>query len=148
MTQPFISEIRMFSFNFPPRGWATCAGQILPIQQNQALFSLLGTTYGGNGVQTFALPDLRFADQILGTRRADQIADQAAPFARIDQVERTGPPVDGLVLPRMAAGQCLIFQPVALGRVDVRIPAQRQDDGAQGRDAVEQGEDLARDTVE
>jgi microcystin-dependent protein len=59
MTQPFISEIRMFSFNFPPRGWATCAGQILQIQQNQALFSLLGTTYGGNGVQTFALPDLR-----------------------------------------------------------------------------------------
>lgn len=59
MTQPFISEIRMFSFDFPPRGWATCAGQILPIQQNQALFSLLGTTFGGNGVQTFALPDMR-----------------------------------------------------------------------------------------
>ena len=49
----------MFGFDFPPRGWALCAGQILPIQQNQALFSLLGTTYGGNGVQNFALPDLR-----------------------------------------------------------------------------------------
>ena len=59
MTQPFISEIRMFSFDFPPRGWASCAGQIMAIQQNQALFSLLGTTFGGNGVQTFALPDLR-----------------------------------------------------------------------------------------
>jgi microcystin-dependent protein len=59
MTQPFISEIRMFSFDFPPRGWATCSGQILSIAQNQALFSLLGTTYGGNGVTTFALPDLR-----------------------------------------------------------------------------------------
>lgn len=59
MTQPYISEIRMFSFDFPPRGWATCAGQILAIQQNQALFSLLGTTFGGNGVTTFALPDLR-----------------------------------------------------------------------------------------
>ena len=59
MTQPFISEIRMFSFDFPPRGWASCAGQIMAIQQNQALFSLLGTTFGGDGVQTFALPDLR-----------------------------------------------------------------------------------------
>ena len=59
MTQPFIGEIRFFSFNFPPRGWATCGGQLLSIQQNQALFSLLGTQYGGNGVQTFALPDLR-----------------------------------------------------------------------------------------
>jgi microcystin-dependent protein len=59
MTQPFIGEIRFFGFNFPPRGWASCAGQLLSIQQNQALFSLLGTTYGGNGVQTFQLPDLR-----------------------------------------------------------------------------------------
>lgn len=49
----------MFGFDFPPRGWATCSGQILPIAQNQALFSLLGTTYGGNGVTVFALPDLR-----------------------------------------------------------------------------------------
>lgn len=59
MTAPFISEIRMFSFEFSPRGWATCAGQQLAIAQNQALFSLLGTTFGGNGVTTFALPDLR-----------------------------------------------------------------------------------------
>ena len=59
MSTPFLSEIRMFSFDFPPRNWATCAGQIMSIQQNSALFSLLGTTYGGNGVQTFALPDLR-----------------------------------------------------------------------------------------
>jgi len=59
MTQPFLSEIRMFAYDFPPRGWALCAGQILSIQQNAALFSLLGTTYGGNGVTTFALPDLR-----------------------------------------------------------------------------------------
>lgn len=59
MTTPYLSEIRMFSFDFPPRGWATCAGQILSIAQNTALFSLLGTTFGGNGVTTFALPDLR-----------------------------------------------------------------------------------------
>ena len=59
MAEPFLSEIRMMSFNFPPKGWAFCNGQFLPINQNQALFSLLGTTYGGNGQTNFALPDLR-----------------------------------------------------------------------------------------
>jgi microcystin-dependent protein len=59
MAEPFLSEIRIMSFNFPPRGWAQCNGQFLPINQNQALFSLLGTTYGGNGQTTFALPDMR-----------------------------------------------------------------------------------------
>ena len=59
MAEPFLSEIRLFSFNFPPKGWALCNGQFLPINQNQALFALLGTTYGGNGQTTFALPDLR-----------------------------------------------------------------------------------------
>ncbi|WP_245452886.1 tail fiber protein [Bradyrhizobium sp. C9] len=59
MSQPFLSEIRMMSFNFPPKGWAFCNGQLLPINQNQALFSLLGTTYGGNGQTNFALPNLQ-----------------------------------------------------------------------------------------
>jgi microcystin-dependent protein len=59
MGTPYLAEIRIFSFNFPPKGWALCNGQVLPINQNQALFSLLGTTYGGNGTTTFALPDLR-----------------------------------------------------------------------------------------
>ena len=59
MAEPFLSEIRMASFNFPPKGWALCDGQLLPINQNQALFSLLGTTYGGDGRVNFALPDLR-----------------------------------------------------------------------------------------
>jgi microcystin-dependent protein len=59
MAEPFISEIKIVSFNFPPKGWALCNGQLLPINQNQALFSLLGTTYGGNGQTTFALPDIR-----------------------------------------------------------------------------------------
>jgi microcystin-dependent protein len=59
MAQPFLSELKLISFNFPPKGWAFCNGQQLPINQNQALFSLLGTTYGGNGQTTFALPDLR-----------------------------------------------------------------------------------------
>jgi len=59
MAEPFLSEIRIMSFAFPPKGWATCDGQLLPINQNQPLFSLLGTTFGGNGQTTFALPDLR-----------------------------------------------------------------------------------------
>jgi microcystin-dependent protein len=59
MAEPFLSEIRIFSFGFPPRGWALCDGQLLPINQNQALFSLLGTTFGGDGRVNFALPDLR-----------------------------------------------------------------------------------------
>ena len=59
MGTPFISEIKIVSFNFAPKGWALCNGQFLPINQNQALFSLLGTTYGGNGQTTFALPDFR-----------------------------------------------------------------------------------------
>src|SRR4028118_1792339 len=59
MAEPFLSEIRLFSFNFAPKGWAQCNGQLLPINQNQALFALLGTTYGGNGQTNFALPNLR-----------------------------------------------------------------------------------------
>jgi microcystin-dependent protein len=59
MSDPFIAEIRMCAFDFAPRFWAACDGQLLPISQNQALFSLLGTTFGGNGTTTFALPDMR-----------------------------------------------------------------------------------------
>jgi microcystin-dependent protein len=59
MAEPFIGEIRMMSFTFAPKGWAPCNGQLMPINQNQALFSLLGTMYGGNGQTNFALPDLR-----------------------------------------------------------------------------------------
>lgn len=59
MSEPFLSEIKLMSFNFPPKGWALCNGQLLPINQNQALFALLGTTYGGNGQTNFALPNLR-----------------------------------------------------------------------------------------
>jgi microcystin-dependent protein len=56
---PFVAEIRIFPFNFPPKGWAFCDGQILPLSQNTALFSLLGTTYGGDGKSNFALPDMQ-----------------------------------------------------------------------------------------
>jgi len=58
MADPFVAEIRIFPFNFAPRGWAWCDGQLMPLSQNTALFSLLGTTYGGNGMSNFALPDL------------------------------------------------------------------------------------------
>jgi len=59
VSTPFLGELRIFSFNFPPKGWAMANGQLLPINQNQALFALLGTTYGGDGVHTFALPNLQ-----------------------------------------------------------------------------------------
>ena len=79
MAEPFLAEIRIFSFSFAPRGWAMCNGQLLPINQNQALFSLLGTTYGGDGRVNFALPDLRGRAQIhegsghtLGERAGEQ----------------------------------------------------------------------------
>jgi microcystin-dependent protein len=61
VTDPFVAEIRIFGFNFPPNGWAFCNGQLLPITQNTALFSLIGTFYGGDGKSTFALPDLQGA---------------------------------------------------------------------------------------
>jgi microcystin-dependent protein len=73
MGEPFLGEIKMASFNFPPKGWALCNGQFMPINQNQPLFALLGTTYGGNGQTTFALPNLRgrtpihFSSITLGT---------------------------------------------------------------------------------
>jgi microcystin-dependent protein len=79
MAEPFLSEIRIFSFGFPPKGWALCNGQLLPINQNQALFSLLGTTYGGDGRVNFGLPDLRArvpihegAGHTLGERGGEQ----------------------------------------------------------------------------
>ena len=59
MSQPFVGEIRCFGFNFAPAGWASCNGQLLPISENPTLFNLIGTTYGGDGQSTFALPDLR-----------------------------------------------------------------------------------------
>lgn len=59
MSEPFLGEIKIVSFNFPPKGWTFCNGQLLPINQNQALFSVLGTTYGGDGMRTFGLPNLQ-----------------------------------------------------------------------------------------
>lgn len=80
MAEPFLAEIRLLSFNFPPKGWALCNGQLLPINQNQALFSLLGTTYGGDGRVNFALPDLRGRSPLnagAGTVLGEQGGEQA-----------------------------------------------------------------------
>lgn len=80
MSTPFIGEVKIISWNYPPKGWAFCNGQLLPINQNQALFSLLGTTYGGNGQTNFALPDLRgrapvhFGQGIVMGEAAGQVA--------------------------------------------------------------------------
>jgi microcystin-dependent protein len=85
MSEPFLSEIKIVSFNFPPKGWALCNGQLLPINQNQALFSLLGTTYGGNGQTTFALPNLQgrvpihFGNHILGQVGGEENHTLSAP---------------------------------------------------------------------
>jgi microcystin-dependent protein len=86
MAEPFLSEVRIFSFSFAPQGWAQCNGQLLPINQNQALFSLLGTTFGGNGQTNFGLPDLRGrvpihdgAGHILGERAGEQAHTLSIP---------------------------------------------------------------------
>lgn len=76
MTDPFVAEIRVFGFNFPPRGWAFCDGQVLPISQNTALFSLLGTVYGGDGKSTFALPDLQDR-ALIGPGQGNGLSDYA-----------------------------------------------------------------------
>ncbi len=81
MAEPFLAEIRIMSFNFAPKGWALCNGQLLPINQNQALFSLLGTTYGGDGQSNFALPDLQGAcrsTSATATRSASAAGERGA----------------------------------------------------------------------
>jgi len=118
MSEPFLAEIRIFAFNFAPRGWALCDGQILPINQNQSLFSLLGTTYGGDGRTTFALPDLRSrtpihtgssgeANHLLGSKSGEEthelseteMPQHTHPLNATDELATlTGP--DGNVLAR------------------------------------------------
>jgi microcystin-dependent protein len=80
MAEPFIGEVRITSFNFAPRGWAFCNGQLLPINSNQALFSILGTTYGGDGRTNFALPDFqgRMAMHVGGSHSLGEFAGEAA----------------------------------------------------------------------
>ncbi len=82
---PFVAEIRIFGFNFAPKGWAFCAGQILPISQNTALFSLLGTTYGGDGKSTFALPNLQGSAPMHTTQYSGN-----SPFGQFSLGEQSG----------------------------------------------------------
>src|SRR5216684_2893164 len=79
MSNPFLAEIRIFPFNFAPRGWALCDGQLLPISQNTALFSLIGTYYGGNGTSNFALPNLQGASPMQQGQGAAQSHPQCGP---------------------------------------------------------------------
>ena len=88
MAEPFLSEIRIMSFGFPPKGWALCNGQLMPINQNQALFSLLGTTYGGDGRATFGLPNLQGRTPISmgGSFTLGQVGGQAAHTVTISEM--------------------------------------------------------------
>lgn len=88
MTEPFLGQISLFSFRFAPKGWAQCNGQLLPINQNQGLFSLLGTTYGGNGTTNFALPDLRSRVPLHfnGSYRLGQRAGEEAHTLNVNEI--------------------------------------------------------------
>lgn len=95
MAQPFLGEIRIWGCNFPPLNWAFCTGQLLPISQYAALFSLLGTTYGGNGTTTFALPDLRGSVPLSWGQGTDGINYDLGDFGGVSTVtlaEATVPP--------------------------------------------------------
>lgn len=96
MSEPFLGEIRLASFDFAVNHWALCNGQLLPINQNQALFSLLGTTYGGNGTTTFALPDLRSRMPMhegQGHRLGERAGESAHTLTQAEIPAHTHPPL-------------------------------------------------------
>ena len=95
MADPFVAEIRIFPFTFAPKGWAFCNGQILPLSQNTALFSLLGTTYGGNGQSNFALPNLQGS--------APMFWGQGPGLSNYDIGQAGGSPTVTLTIPQMPA---------------------------------------------
>ena len=86
MSDPFIGEIRMFGASFPPAGWAFCDGQLIPISENDALFTLIGTTYGGDGQETFALPNLQSRVPMHAGQGPDGITYQLAEAAGVESV--------------------------------------------------------------
>ncbi len=130
MAEPFLAEIRIMSFGFPPKGWASCDGQLLPINQNQALFSLLGTTYGGDGRVNFGLPNLQSRVPIhmgsghtLGERGGEQAhtlsISEIPTHAHVAMASGTPamtnvPAVDNLLAPSGAADLYGAGNPVAL----------------------------------
>ena len=106
MPEPFLGEIEFFAFDFAPKGWAPCAGQLLAINQNQPLFSLLGTTYGGDGINTFALPDLRGRAPVgqgqehsLGNYPLGQAGGQETVTLTLQQIPAHGHPVGAVDKP-------------------------------------------------
>jgi microcystin-dependent protein len=106
VSEPFLGEIKIVSFNFPPRGWALCNGQLLPINQNQALFSILGTTYGGDGTRTFGLPNLqgRTPIHVGNSHVLGEIAGEAAHTLNIGEMTaHTHLPVATSVTPNAAS---------------------------------------------
>src|ERR1043166_774721 len=119
MAEPFLGEIRIMSFGFPPKGWALCDGQLLPINQNQALFSLLGTTYGGDGRVNFALPNLQGrvpihfgAGHTLGERGGEQAHTLSISELPTHVHSAMGAEANGTVL--IAAGNYLAGSPTQL----------------------------------
>lgn len=125
MAEPFLSEIRLMSFEFAPRSWALCNGQLLPINQNQALFSLLGTTFGGDGRVNFALPDLRGRTPIhvgsghtLGERGGEQAHTLSiAELPEHTHVRHASPAAGDVALPggnHLAAASGLYAPPTSL----------------------------------
>lgn len=128
MSEPFLAEIRIMGFNFPPRGWALTDGQILPINQSQSLYSLLGTTYGGDGRTSFALPDLRSRTPIhrddghnLGQKSgAETVTLTAAEIAahthsvRASETVGNAPTPTGHVLASETAGETAYHDPFEL----------------------------------
>ncbi|GAP12607.1 microcystin-dependent protein [Longilinea arvoryzae] len=93
MSVPYMSEIRIFSFSFAPKGWAMCNGQLLPIQQNQALFALLGTTYGGDGRVNFALPNLQGRMPIHSLERMGEAGGESAHTLTVPEIPVHNHPV-------------------------------------------------------
>lgn len=132
MSEPFLGEIRAMSFNFPPKGWAQCDGQLLAINANQALFSILGTTYGGDGRTTFALPDLRgrvtvgtdFAQYPIGIRGGSEtvtLQPQEIP-AHVHTLNATRANGDDIVAGTLASAPNLYGPPTRLQQIGVQRP--------------------------
>jgi len=123
MADPFVAEIRMFGFNFAPVGWAACDGQLLPISQNTALFSLLGTNYGGNGVSTFGLPQLMGATPLgfgagpgLSDRQLGELGGAETVTLSGAQVPAHGHGLVGTAAATSTSPANALFAPVANGK--------------------------------
>lgn len=118
MADPFVAEIRAFPFNFAPQGWAMCNGQLMPISQNTALFSLLGTTYGGNGQSTFALPDLQ------GSVPRHVGSNQPGPgLSYVDLGEQSGSESVALLLTEMPQHAHVLRSALNIDPADEPVPS-------------------------